>query len=359
MSTLFLIGNGFDVNCGMKTRYTDVYKGYVKEKSTNSILEKFKKTIESNLETWGDFEMAMAQYAQRLYSEEEFLECVRDFAQYMEKHLLEEQNAFKEKMNNMQIFNEVLNEVENSLGSFYSGISHRVDGTMKKRNATYLGNIEAISFNYTEIFDMLINQYLEISTPLKQKEVVHIHGILQDDPVFGVDNIEQIKASYSLTKKGKRGFIKPVFNTEYDPERVQQARILINNASTICTYGISLGESDLSWRNALIEWLGKNKSNHLFIYQYSLSTVEYRTSSEKMDREDDEKERLLLKWGIDNMENIFDQIHIPCGKNIFNIENVIENVEKELQAEEERKIKERIKKGQEFIESHSQEEATG
>ena len=31
MSTLFLIGNGFDVNCGMKTKYTDVYEGYINE----------------------------------------------------------------------------------------------------------------------------------------------------------------------------------------------------------------------------------------------------------------------------------------------------------------------------------------
>lgn len=60
MSTLFLIGNGFDLNCGMKTRYFDVYKGYVKESSSSEIIKNFKERITSNIENWGDFEMAMA-----------------------------------------------------------------------------------------------------------------------------------------------------------------------------------------------------------------------------------------------------------------------------------------------------------
>ena len=60
MGTLFLIGNGFDINCGMHTRYTDVYKGYVEERSTSENLRKFKRTISANIENWGDFEMAMS-----------------------------------------------------------------------------------------------------------------------------------------------------------------------------------------------------------------------------------------------------------------------------------------------------------
>lgn len=359
MSTLFLIGNGFDVNCGMKTRYTDVYKGYVKETSTNDILEKFKNTIDSNLTNWGDFEMAMAQYAESLESEEELLECVRDFAQYMEKHLLEEQNAFKKRLSNKRISNAVMNEIKNSLSSFYVGISHNVNDVIEERDANRIANIGFISFNYTDVFDILLAGYTSWAN-LTRKKVIHIHGVLQDDPVFGVDNIEQIKAKYILSERGKRGFIKPVFNEKYDRKRVQQAEDLIVKADTICTYGMSLGKSDLSWRNALIDWVEMDENHHLFIYQYSLSSAtEYRTRSEKMDKEDAEKVRLLSEWGIDNMEAIFDQIHIPCGKNIFNVKAVIEKVEKEIQEEQERERKKTIEKGKEFIERHSQEEATG
>ena len=43
--TLFLIGNGFDLNCGMNTRFSDVYKEYVNSDSKSPIIESFKREI--------------------------------------------------------------------------------------------------------------------------------------------------------------------------------------------------------------------------------------------------------------------------------------------------------------------------
>ena len=74
MSTLFLIGNGFDLNCGMKTAYRDIYPGYVKEPSESNIIFNFKKSIAEDINTWGDFELAMAEYAGTLKNEAELLE---------------------------------------------------------------------------------------------------------------------------------------------------------------------------------------------------------------------------------------------------------------------------------------------
>lgn len=51
MNVLFMIGNGFDLNCGMKTKYSDVYNEYIKTKSESRVIADFKKTIESNLDT--------------------------------------------------------------------------------------------------------------------------------------------------------------------------------------------------------------------------------------------------------------------------------------------------------------------
>lgn len=328
MGTLFLIGNGFDINCGMHTSYKDVYDSYVKEVSTSETIKEFKKEIASDIENWGDFEMSMAAYAERLGSEAELLECLRDFAKYMENYLLKEVSLMKGKLRDNQIYDAALNELARSLSSFYIGISHNVDMIMEKRGAGILRSIDVISFNYTDIFDIIYSSYMR-SQGMGRKNVVHIHGLLQDDPVFGIDNIEQIKASYSLSRKGKRGFIKPIFNEEYDYQRVQQAKELMDNARTICVYGMSLGESDLTWRVGIVEWLHKDENHHLFIYRYSLTKVNYRTVGEKMDIEDDEKERLLHQWGIDINDVIFDQIHIPCGKNIFNIGEVIKRIEKE------------------------------
>lgn len=350
MSTVFLIGNGFDVNCGMHTKYKDVYEGYVKKESSTDTIKNFKKTISSNIENWGDFEMAMAKYAECLSDEKQFLECIRDFSSYMESYLSEEELLFKKKVSDKQINSAVRQELSNSLSEFCYGISHNIDDLMSARNATGFYGMSIISFNYTDIFDMIINEYASAMSVTK-KEIIHIHGVLKDGPVFGVDNIKQIMANYKLSRRGERGFIKPIFNDAFDKKRVQIAKDIIKKASTICVYGMSLGDSDLSWRNELIEWLKASNNNHLFLYQYNLAETKYRTVSEKLDMEETEKESILLQWGIEKFDTIFDQIHIPCGRNIFNIKNAIEVAEeKERELEnEKKKIKERLEMGEKFI----------
>ena len=87
MSTLFMIGNGFDLNCGMKTSYKDVYRGYVKEKSDSNLINQFKRDISADIDNWSDFEMALAKYAGKFSDENELLECCRDFNVYMSKYL--------------------------------------------------------------------------------------------------------------------------------------------------------------------------------------------------------------------------------------------------------------------------------
>jgi len=351
MSTLFLIGNGFDINCGMKTRYTDVYPKYINRSSKSEVIKKFKENISADFETWGDFEMAMGEYAKELQSEAEFLECIRDFAHYMEGHLVEENNKLKKLLSDKNIFSAVAQEMGQSFRSFYTDISHNIDSTMQQRNATYYVDFKAISFNYTDIFDVL---WEELVAPYSKNSVIHIHGELHDAPVFGVDNIEQIKANYAFTRRGKRGFIKPIFNSLYDEQRVLSAKKIIKNSWTICAYGMSLGDSDLSWRNEVIEWLKTNKDHHLFVYKYNFSKAKYLTVAEKMDIEDDAKEQLLSEWEIDEKDELFEQIHIPCGKNIFNIEAVLKRELGKSDARKKLEIQKRIEQGEKFIQNNQQ-----
>lgn len=344
MSTLFLIGNGFDLNCGMKTSYRSVYEKYIEEASTTKCISEFKGILQKDIDNWGDFEMAMAGYAGCLNNEEEFLECVRDFAVYMERYLLEEVNTFNELINDKEVYTKVMEEINNSLSNFYKGISHNVDRTMSNRSASYINEMYAVNFNYTDVFDEFFMEHINGHAGNVEK-IVHIHGELGDGPVFGVDNVEQIKADFQLSRKGKRGFVKPIFNEQYDQHRVEIAQKMINNVNTICVYGMSLGESDLSWRNTILQWLKNDKFNHLFIYRYTLSNVENKTVAEKLDIEETEKENLLDEWGVDDKESIIDRIHIPCGKNIFNVKEVLLDTLKT-------KNKRLVEEGEKFVKEH-------
>ncbi|MBR5952225.1 MAG: hypothetical protein IKZ85_03035, partial [Pseudobutyrivibrio sp.] len=77
MDIVFLLGNGFDLNCGLKTSYKDMYAGYIESKSQSEVIAKFKDEISGDIDSWADFELEMAEYASKLNSGRELLECIR------------------------------------------------------------------------------------------------------------------------------------------------------------------------------------------------------------------------------------------------------------------------------------------
>ena len=99
MNVTFLIGNGFDLACGMKTSYPDVYEEYIKTSSPTIVIENFKQDLikEKTQEKWGnwsDFEMGMAKYARNFSNEKDFIECIADFKRFLRLHWVEEQKKF-------------------------------------------------------------------------------------------------------------------------------------------------------------------------------------------------------------------------------------------------------------------------
>lgn len=332
MSIVFMIGNGFDKNCGLKSSYKEVYEQYVLETSTNEVVAKFKKDIKGDIDSWGDFEMAMADYAKNFSSEDEFLLCVRDFKKFLNMYLVKEQTELFLSIGDKQIVDAIREEMLDSILNFYTGVTHSIDAKIQVRMKNVFAQTNVITFNYTDVFSHMLNWAV---TGNFKPNVIHIHGKLGEDLTLGVDRIEQITANYECSNKIKRGFVKPFFNDAYDTERVQTALNCIEDANTICVFGMSLGDSDLTWRNKLIEWVENKKYAHLFIYRYSMSNIEGLTVDEKLDVEEAEKRRMLDEWGIELSEECFERIHIPCGKNIFNIARTIELVREGLMEIEE------------------------
>lgn len=63
-SITYLIGNGFDINLGLKTKYTDFYGEYiasVKDLDDNDCRKRFAMKIDGNYENWADFEAGFAE----------------------------------------------------------------------------------------------------------------------------------------------------------------------------------------------------------------------------------------------------------------------------------------------------------
>lgn len=335
MDITFMIGNGFDINCGLACTYKDAYKTYIAKKSDNPVIEAFKARIGEDIDSWADFEVAMADDIQNYMSENDFLMCLRDFKVHLRKHLQIEERSFYNRLSELsKVDNNCIKvELNDSFEGFFFGISHNVSNDVQTKLKQTPIRYYAINFNYTTVFDNLFGISLKSPAQLKS-EVIHIHGTLDDDIVLGMDNEQQItetvKVPYIFSNKGRRAFIKPFFNQSFDSQRVSFAKQAIKQSDVICVYGMSLGESDLTWRNLLFDWISKDTSRQLFIYRYNLASVHCRTVDERMDYQEDEKEKFLKSLGAeqDSIDKYIDQIHIPCGKNIFNIKDAILREEK-------------------------------
>lgn len=335
MNITFLIGNGFDLNCGLKSSYHDIYLEYIKQPSDSEIIRKFKNDLRDDIDNWGDFEVAMSEYMDNFNSEQAFLECLRDYIDFMEDYLTKEQRKIL-GIDDPNIFNKIAIEMEESLSKFHKGVTNSLD----KLDVQYQ-HINVIVYNYTSVFDRLYSCSRE-RYPFVNR-IIHIHGKLEDhDIVMGMDNINQIHTkNYTLSRKGKRAFIKSEFNIQWDKDRMIDAEAMISDSDIICVFGMTLGESDIKWRNQILELLKSDSNSHFFIYQYDCSILPQMRAERKMDIEEDKKTILLESWGItgDEIDDYFNQIHIPCCKNIFNFKEVIEKETTRLQ-----KIKEQNKK---------------
>ena len=145
MNTLFLIGNGFDLNCGMRTAYKDIYPSYIAEHSSSNVISKFKQDISSNIETWSDFESAMARYAGNYDNENDFLECIYDFSAFATDYLTKQELKFKKYLQSNKFMSSFSSEMYNSLRGFYLDCTHNVINIMNDRLAGDISHINVVS----------------------------------------------------------------------------------------------------------------------------------------------------------------------------------------------------------------------
>ncbi|MBO4308590.1 MAG: hypothetical protein J5885_02045 [Clostridia bacterium] len=334
MEITFLLGNGLDLNCGCKSSYKDIYEYYIQQPSNNEWIKRLKKEIS----TWGDFEMEMAKFVSTCQSEQEAINCIRDFKRQMDRHLQFEnnrmENEIKEDEKTEFLNQSIIEEIERSIKNFYSSCIPNVSNEIERRmrNAPVYYNF--ISFNYTTFLDQLIIRIAKELSNQKNKSIskdmycrlptlIHIHGTLGGNELVGIDNKEQFGEITYNHEALEKNFIKPLLNFVIDLQRFTDATDAIKNADIICVFGMSLGDSDLTWRTKIIEWLQKNEFHHLFLYDYSQCGTDNYLIDEKMDAEDKAKREFLTKCNIET-NGIERQIHIPIGQNIFNIKKCLD-----------------------------------
>lgn len=234
---LYLIGNGFDVSLGAKTRYTDFYPYYLNIFSSSKNIQKLKQVIKSDYETWADMETALGQLT--IFDRvPDYIECIRDIRSNLGLYL-------------------DLESLHVTTSRF--GISEKVDLRTPEKYLPSASQIDiepffelfntfevrAISFNYTDLFEEWARYGKESST---LSSIIHVHGKLRGEMAMGVDNIEQIAIqSFRTDNSLLDEIVKPYFNDACMNTNNKICTEEINTANIIVLFGLSLGRTDAKW----------------------------------------------------------------------------------------------------------------
>lgn len=251
MNILFLIGNGFDLNIGLKSRYADFYKYYNEQESTLDIINNLKSNINNNIQNWSDLELALGEYTKELNSVEEFDQINDDIRNHLSEYLAQQENNFD--LNNIDkdiFFKDLCFSEERLLNQDKQLIvSHK----NQWKSETWYINI--ITFNYTRVLENLIENTLPLELSRNDdvykillSGIEHIHGFTNRRMVLGVNDHEQISnKEFRKNDDIVESFVKNECNIAGKHLTQEKCTKIIKEANLICVFGSSLGDTDKIW----------------------------------------------------------------------------------------------------------------
>lgn len=228
-SKIIVIGNGFDLNLGLETRYSDFiatneFKNICK--SGNELCKFLKRECE--LALWIDVELKIKEYAHIHSFRDEEGKVIQDFSEPFF-------NDYKELCNSLT---EYLNKLD-------YGVINKQSEAYKLVNEQCKGRYLILDFNFTPSID-LINP--KINEPNKIKRHIKVHGSCREkNIIFGIQEDPNIPLPYA--------FIKKAYNDNYNPADVSKYLL---EAEQIHFFGHSLGETDEYYFKPLFR-MGSNR----------------------------------------------------------------------------------------------------
>lgn len=359
MNITFMIGNGFDLNLGLKTKFTDFYETYFKSELDRDVPESVKNFIQlvlkdkekfGNMDKWSDFEKAFAENIQGTV--DDVGEILEDFTVQFAEYLKKEEEKCNYSDGN------IINGFSEFLCLSFNFLKLRDKTILKEfidEKSKEVFNTKFINFNYTDTLDNLImkmleyfNSNVEVDVEVDDPEYyhktykykfghksVHIHGNLTSDIVIGVDSKDQFKHQITGIKMIEDYAVKSTINLNSGNEYRDNYYIrVVGQSDIIYMYGLSLGKTDKSHWDVISDWIKAAESHKLiyFAYTSNLKQVKGIYSPKLRDEINKIKDDVLFKLGFMSLdfEHFYDQVLIIDSDDVLNFKLVNEN--KELEA---------------------------
>lgn len=337
MNVTFLIGNGFDVNLGLKTKYTDFYDSYIESNSQlpdDNCVKEFCNLIKADYKTWGDFEVAFAQNISG--DKQAVCDILYDFSVKFSEYLLEECN--KCSYDNPEITSKFKDFLINGYKLLEKRDFQIIETKYRNANSESI-QIRFINFNYTDTLNQLCNHLIKNNSNSKNlrtyrhlrdeyseyiSDELHIHGSLQDYIIIGIDSLSQIQNEQLKNDKSLAKYcVKDKINSDNgNPEIINKYLEFINSSDIIYAYGVSFGASDKSRWDIIQKWIRNNSSHKMIIYKFEANFRRFKRAYNRklLDAIEEGKcEYLkLLGFNEDEFEKYYNQIFVLDSADVLN-----------------------------------------
>lgn len=281
MNILYILGNGFDKAQGMATSYPEFYQYLMKNKG-GIHLEQLKNDINDNNELWSDMEFALGKFTSQIFAASNFDSLYYELSDHLQDYLKNEESNYNPSDKQKSKFIQDIINPFSYIGETDINNLNYLRRIEKKQMVNPLSNVYNISFmtlNYTYTLEKLLpdgaviesgnNSYdynYNIERNYYLRQLIHIHGQLNDSIIIGVDNEKQIaNEQFRQNADIKDLIVKEQSNRVMGTTRQEQCERLIKSADVILLYGVSLGETDAHWWNLIGDTFAQKD---LFIIQH-------------------------------------------------------------------------------------------
>lgn len=322
MVITLLIGNGFDIAQGAKTRYKDFYEFYRNCSPINDIEKKMIDEISGDkVDTWADLEKRLGEFTAECNEVEEFS------AFYY--HMLEQLHEYLD--NEARIID--AHETEKFLRDLVMPEKYFSPREMREIN-TYIAKytrtefkLKCISYNYTDIFESAIG-YKGSKRQLKPgdagmsftiENVYKVHGRLGQTPILGVNDTSQIANLPFATNDDILDYlVKPRANEILGTLIDENCATAIKDSDLIILHGLSLGVSDTIWWQLIGKRLLTSDIRVLyFYYTEEYEATIHATRQGKIKREAKSKLFDACKIPIETREKLESKVYVAINSNFL------------------------------------------
>lgn len=316
MNIVYLIGNGFDLNLGMETKFEHFCK-YLLNLNDNDppYINDLKNTINKNMTYWSKFEFALGEFLEEL-QEDEAVKLHDYLIEHLSIYLASEESKFNfdeeqkrsfwESFKNPFSKDSILLPAETwELEEYRRNIEKKNE--LQRKNTSQ--NIKVITFNYTRTIEKISDNFIEIE---------HIHGWTDNRMILGVNDTAQIanekfRQNLDVTNR----YIKSDCNNTYGTLHVGKCEEWITDANLICLFGLSFGDTDKRWWEKVGDTLIRGHSKIIIFEHNKEKQFNGNQGPAKKAAKEAVKDEFLSKANIEINSSFRDHIYIAYNTDMF------------------------------------------